>query len=169
MKNRKSNDGGMRIKKIILWVLLVLVLIFAANTTLADFKTPAGEKLYLSNPKNIEVVCTLINLTDYWEKRHTDFPFAAEVREKFLPYQDHPAVKMTADLMKKGWWQIHFFNIAHGITPLPEGKPEIEGEPESKSKWFGMEPVKEYISLPPCLNPENNIPTPTPTTPFWGL
>jgi len=131
-------------------LLFAVALIFSSNLLNAGIKTKVGEKIYISNPKNIEVICTLINLTDYWDKRHTDFPFSENVRENFLPYKEHKAVKMTADLLNKGWWQMYFFNIAVGITELPEGKPKFE------SRWFQMDQIKNYISLLQDFYKESN-------------
>ncbi len=125
-------------KKTIAFVIIILSLVLLMS---AEMKTKVGNKLYVANPKNIEVISTIINLTDYWEKRHTDFPFSAEVRMKFLPYKDHPAVQLADKLIKKGWWQIYFFNIAVNISELPEGQPK------SKPEWFEMVPVQQFIPL----------------------
>jgi len=129
----------MRMK--ILLILFVIILIFNSIILKADLRTKVSEKLYITNPKNIELVCAIINLTDYWDKRHTDFPFTKKVREKLLQFKNHSAVKATDNLIKKGWWQIYFFNIAMSITELPESEPVI------KSKWFEREQVKNYINL----------------------
>lgn len=119
------------------WVLFISAGCFLS----AEMKTQVGDKLYVANPKNIEVICTIINLTNYWEKRHTDFPFAAEARMNFLQYKDHPAVQMADKLIEKGWWQIYFFNIAVNMSALPLGKPK------SKPEWFAMAPVQQFIPL----------------------
>ena len=127
------------IKKITFFIFIFLFLFLFSLNGNPQFGTPIGAEIDIACLKNIEAVCTLINLTDYWEKRHTDFPFAAEARDHFLPFKEHEAVKITAALLEKGWWQIYFFNIAVHITDLPEG------DPKSAPEWFRMEPVQKFI------------------------
>ena len=99
----------------------------------------ASNKFEVNYNKNIEVFSTLINLTDYWETRHTDFPFAVEARNTFLLFKEHEAVKLTDQFIKKGWWQINFYNMALLITEFPDAKPI------KSSRWFELENIATYL------------------------
>ena len=96
-------------------------------------------KFEVSCIKNIEVFSTLINLTDYWDKLRTDFPYASEIRDKFLPLKEHEAVKLTDRFIKQGWWQINFYNMALLITEFPDSKPI------KSSRWFESEKIAAYL------------------------
>lgn len=109
-----------------------------------------NKKLAVTISNNIEVFCTLINLTNYWEKRHTDFPIALEARTRFLPFKKHQAVKMTHKLLKKRWiWHSFFCHLAIYHTDFPEGKPIYHPPPEAEKLFFkksDTEEIEEYIS-----------------------
>ena len=78
-------------------------------------------RLEVEYVKNFEVFTTLVNLTDLWEKIHSILPEAEEARNRFLPFKDHNAVKMTAEFYNKGWY-FGFINIALCITDFPEAE-----------------------------------------------
>lgn len=116
--------------KIIILSFWVSVLCLGQNDHLSsglnDKKTTLGfeeKKVEVNCSKNIEVFCTLINLTDYWEKRHTDHPLALESRERFLPFKDHRAVKMIRKLLNTSWiWHQFFCHLGLYYSDFSEAK-----------------------------------------------
>lgn len=109
----------------------------------AQESEPSKHKLEVIYSKNIEVFCTLINLTDYWEERHTDFPFAAEARKKFLPFQSHQVVNLTSKFLKKQW-HTFFCHLALYLTDFPEAKV-TSSLPQEYLNWFEEE-LEAYVA-----------------------
>jgi hypothetical protein len=117
---------------------------------ISDAEKPKLKVIY---SKNIEVFCTLINLTDFWEKRPSKLAFAIEARERFLPYQNHEAVKMTQKFFEKRWvWHSFFCHLAIYHTDLPETQWIYQPRQASANnlvnwlyiKYVGMK-AKKYI------------------------
>jgi len=101
-KRNTSQELKMRIAKCVIIIFFVIILVMLnANILISQVSNTEKPKLQVIYSKNIEVFCTLINLTDFWEKRPSTFPFAIETRERFLPYQNHEAVKMTQKFFEK--------------------------------------------------------------------
>ena len=110
-------------KKLLTFFLPIICGLIMASQLIAQEVALEKAKLEVMCSKNIEVFCTLINLTDYWDKRPSSFPFAIEARERFLPFQNHEAVKMTQKLLKKRWiWHNFFCHIALYHSDFPQAK-----------------------------------------------
>lgn len=139
MRGRKS--------RLIFFFIILSGLLMVSPVSAQEPETEKG-KLEVIYSKNIEVFCTLINLTDYWEKITNWFPFAVEARDRFLPFQNHQAVKMTRKLLKKQWHSF-FCHLALCLTDFPEAKVAYLPPPEL-SKWFSerldSKEMEEYIS-----------------------
>lgn len=117
-------------------LVLILILSFWASalclgqpghpfSDLKDRKTLSKheKKVEVICSKNIEVFCALINLTDYWDQRHTDHPIALKARERFLPFKDHRAVRITRKLLNKSWvWHQFFCHLGLYYSDFPEAK-----------------------------------------------
>jgi hypothetical protein len=96
-----------------------MVAVIAIGPAIAQERANQG-KTEVATSMNVEMICTLINLTDYWDTRHTDFSMALNARELFLPFKDHAAVSATKVFMDKGWWHIYYCYLALYVSDFPE-------------------------------------------------
>ncbi len=123
--------------------------------------TTAAATIEVTNPKNIELMCLLINLTDYWDTRHSDFPMAAEIRERFLPFQNHPAVAATQAALDKGWWHIYFCYLALYVSDFPEAAPVVDSTDPYWQQLASPE-VMQYIGIIRQFHDDSDFPS------FWS-
>lgn len=133
-------------KGVVIFFLSILSVLIIANQLTAQESEKVESKLEVLCSKNVEVFCTLINLTDFWDKRPSKFPFAIEARERFLPFQNHKAVKMTQKLLEKRWvWHSFFCHLAIYHSDFPESQWIYQPRRSSANKlvnWLFTKYVK---------------------------
>ncbi|TKJ31944.1 hypothetical protein CEE39_06655 [bacterium (candidate division B38) B3_B38] len=135
-------------KNHIIFFLIVLVGLLMVDQLHAQKEQIEKSKLEVIYAKNIEVFCTLINLTDYWEKIHTWFPFAIQARDRFLPFQNHQAVNLTREYLKSQWHSF-FCHLALCLTDFPEAKLANSPPPELLKLSpirFDSKEIEDYIA-----------------------
>jgi hypothetical protein len=138
----------MRFNKISALIFLITLIAFLnINPQISQASRAEEAKIQVMYSKNIEVFCTLINLTDFWEKRPSEFAFAIETRERFLPYKNHEAVKMTQKLLQKSWvWHSFFCHLALYHADFPQAQWIYQPRQASANKlvnWF----YTKYIEM----------------------
>ncbi|UCD95203.1 MAG: DUF4932 domain-containing protein [Candidatus Zixiibacteriota bacterium] len=100
-------------------IMLVLAAAFFSGKAMAQERENQG-KTEVATSMNVEMICTVLNLTDSWDERHTEFRMAVKAREIFLPFKDHAAVSATKVFMKKGWWHLYYCYLALYLSDFPE-------------------------------------------------
>jgi len=132
---------------IILIILIITLFLFLSCVgSSAQNEIKAGDKLWITCPKNLAVFHILVFLSPSGERMKGRFlhPLAKEAKDYFHSFKNHPAVMKTDGLFRMMWYFALNY-LAFYYSDFPEAQLVSKIPPEYE-EWKSMEKmISEYV------------------------